>query len=220
MFTGIIEETGRVETISRKGADCRLKVSCGRIAEGLKVGDSIAVNGVCLSVANLGEAATEGSPERSRGIVFDVVGNTLSKTNLKRLKIGDAVNLESAMRLGDKVSGHMVTGHVDGERVVKNSMNTSKGWVIDIAKLKGDERYLVARGSVAVDGVSLTVAEIYSGFFRVYLIPLTLDETQLKLKKPGNYVNVEFDMIAKYAERQQGRSVTEETLRRAGFIGA
>jgi len=207
MFTGIIQEKGKVRGISRERAGARLKISCDRINRELKTGDSVAVNGVCLSVTGVDDS-----------VVFDVVQNTLEKTGLKRLKAGDTVNLESAMRLGDKVSGHMVTGHVDGERAIRGNMETSKGWVIDIATVMGDKKYLVPKGAVAVDGVSLTVGETHSGFFRVYLIPLTLEETTLKLKKTGDYVNVEFDMMAKYSKKGLEGGITEETLRRTGFL--
>ncbi len=207
MFTGIIGEKGIVRGISRERSGARLKISCDKINRELKTGDSVAVNGVCLSVTDVDDS-----------VVFDVVRNTLAKTGLKRLKTGDTVNLESAMRLGDKVNGHMVTGHVDGERAVRNNMDTSEGWIIDIAAAMGDEKYLVPKGAVAVDGVSLTVGKTYGGFFRAYLIPLTLEETTLKLKKTGDYVNVEFDIMAKYSRKVGGGSITEETLRRTGFL--
>ncbi|MCK4852210.1 MAG: riboflavin synthase [Candidatus Omnitrophica bacterium] len=207
MFTGIVEEVGKVKTITRKGPDARLKILCGQADQGLAIGDSVAVNGACLTVTGLNGT-----------VAFDIVGNTLAKTNLKRLKAGDAVNLENAMKLGDKISGHMVAGHIDGERTVRNNMNTSKGWVMDIAAVSGDEKYLVSKGTVAVDGVSLTVGETYNDFFRIYLIPLTMEQTTLKSKKTGDHVNIEFDMMAKYAAKRGEGDITEETLRRTGFM--
>ena len=208
MFTGIVTEIGEVASFTRKGDSARLKVRCAKTAEGLEIGDSIAVNGVCLSAVGGGD-----------GIIFDVVGNTLNKTGLKRLKKGDNVDLENALRQGDKISGHMVTGHVDGERVMKSKTRTPKGWAIDVCMLAGDERYLVPRGSIALDGVSLTVAEVEKKYFRVFLIPHTIENTILKLKKSGEYVNVEFDMAAKYAAKEKSSgSVTEDTLKRTGFM--
>jgi len=207
MFTGIVEEVGKVRNVARRGQSARLEITCTKITEGMKTGDSVAVNGVCLSAVN-----DEGP------LAFDVVGNTFSKTNLKRLKTGDNVNLENAMRLGDKVSGHMVTGHVDGERVLRGSSNTSKGQAIDIGILSGDEKYLVAKGAVAVNGVSLTVGELYRDFFRIYLIPLTLKSTTLGEIRSGGYVNVEFDMMAKYAEKQGRKTITNDILRSTGFM--
>ncbi len=207
VFTGIVREIGKVKSFRRDGSTMRLNVACGKVTEGLAIGDSVAVNGVCLSVTSL-----------DGGTVFDVVGNTLSKTGLKQLKVGDLVNLESAMKLGDKISGHMVTGHVDGVRALRSSSRTSRGWVIDVSALPEDAKYLVPKGAVSIDGVSLTVGEVYRNFFRLYLIPLTLKDTTLGSKKTGDHVNVEFDMMAKYAEKQRRGSVTKETLRRTGFM--
>ncbi len=208
MFTGIITEVGKVKSVIRKGYSARLEITCVKTGEGLDPGDSVAVNGVCLSIV-----------DRKENLFFDVVGNTLDKTVLKRLKAGDAVNLESPLKLGDTLSGHMVSGHVDGERVVKGSREASGGWVLDVGILPGDEKYLVARCSVAVDGVSLTVGELYRGFFRIFLIPHTLDNTTLKSKRPGDHVNVEFDMMAKYAGKNgQKGSVTMDMLAEKGFM--
>ncbi len=208
MFTGIIVEVGKVKGFVRKGGFARLKIACDKVKEGVNVGDSIAVNGVCLSVT-----------DKNGDIFFDVVENTVKTTDLKRLKVGDTVNLENALRLGDTVSGHMVSGHIDGERKIKNNKMTSKGWVLDIGTLPGDEKYLVPKGSVAIDGVSLTVGEAARGMFRIFLIPHTLKNTTLELKKTGDYVNVEFDMMAKYAERGKSKgSVSEGMLRRNGFV--
>jgi len=208
LFTGIIVEVGKVKGLVRKGGFARLKIACDKVKEGVNIGDSIAVNGVCLSVT-----------DKNGDIFFDVVENTLETTDLKRLKVGDTVNLENALRLGDTVSGHMVSGHIDGERKIKNNKITSKGWVLDIGTLPGDEKYLVPKGSVAIDGVSLTVGEVPRGMFRIFLIPHTLKNTTLELKKTGDYVNVEFDMMAKYAEKGKSKgSVSEGMLRENGFF--
>ncbi|MFC1644200.1 hypothetical protein ACFL5C_02650, partial [Candidatus Omnitrophota bacterium] len=116
-------------------------------------------------------------------------------------------------------SGHMVSGHVDGERVIKNNKETSAGWVLDIGIISGDEKNIISKGSVAIDGVSLTAGELFPGFFRIFLIPHTLENTALGVKKTGDYVNVEFDMIAKYAVKErQKESITEDMLRKNGFI--
>jgi len=207
MFTGIIEETGKVRSVKPGPAGAVITVDCEKIKDGLGVGDSVAVNGVCLSVTDIGESVS-----------FDAVKNTLAGTNLKKLRAGSKVNLENAMKLGEKVSGHMVSGHVDGSRrVIKNASGTG-GWVLDIATEKSDKRYLVPKGSVAVDGVSLTVGEVRGSFFRIFLIPITLGETTLKSLKPGDHVNIEFDTLAKYAEKRGAGSISEETLRRTGFM--
>ena len=208
MFTGIINEIGKVKSITRKGTSLTLEVVSKTLGEGLTLGDSIAVNGVCLSIT-----------KKNSSLFFDIVGNTLSGTNLKRLKTGDAVNLESALKLGDTLSGHMVSGHVDGERLLKNNLSTSKGWAIDVGILREDRKYLVSKGSVALDGVSLTVSEVTNSFFRVFLIPHTLDNTTLKSKKRGERVNVEFDMMGKYSENKRGESsITKDLLQKNGFV--
>ena len=209
MFTGIVREIGKVKSITRKSSSFSLRVACEDIKKNLETGDSVAVNGVCLSVV-----AKDG-----KSVSFDIVKNTFDTTNLKRLKPGAAVNLEGALEMGDKVSGHMVTGHIDGERAVKNNIKTAKGWTIEIGMLSGDEKYLTSKGAVAIEGVSLTVGELTPGAFKVFLIPHTLENTTLKLKRSGDYVNVEFDMMAKYAEKKELKnSITEDMLRDKGFI--
>jgi len=208
MFTGLIAEVGKVESVRRRRASALLCVTCGKVGRDLADGDSISVNGVCLSIVG----------RSSAGLLFDIVGNTMANTALKRLKAGDKVNLEEALRLGDTMSGHMVSGHVDGERVVKRSKRTGKGWVLDIGILPDDRKYLVSKGSVAIDGVSLTVADVLHDICRIFLIPHTLDNTTLGAKSPGKYVNVEFDVMSKYAEKNGVKErVTMETLREKGF---
>ena len=209
MFTGIVTEIGRVKNITRKASSARLEISCEKIGENLDIGDSVAVNGACLSIVGMKEGA----------LSFDAIGNTLSKTSLKRLKVGDKVNLESALKLGDTLGGHMVSGHIDGERMVKNSRRTPQGWILDIALLAEDKKYVVAKGSVAIDGVSLTVGEAYTNSLRIYIIPHTLEKTTLLLKKSGDYVNLEIDMMSKYVrEKSSGREITIEMLRDKGFM--
>lgn len=208
MFTGIIGELGKVKNIKHRSGGARLSVECGPTAHSVDIGDSVSVNGVCLSVV-----------EKGACLAFDVVGNTLSATNLKRLKSGDKVNLENALKVGDDISGHMVSGHVDGERRIKKNRKTAAGWEIDVELAKGDQRYLREKGSVAVDGVSLTVGKLDNNSFRIYLIPHTLDNTTLVSRKTGDRVNVEFDMAARYqdADVSEG-AVSRDMLRRAGFI--
>ena len=208
MFTGIITEIGEVKSIARKGGSALLEIKCSKTAENITIGDSVAVNGVCLSVVKMNGALS-----------FDVVGNTYAKTNLKRLRAKDRVNLENALKLGDTLSGHMVSGHIDCERQVKANKKTSGGWVLDIGLLPGDEKHVVPRGSVAVDGISLTVGEVSKNSIRIFVIPHTLENTILNLKRAGDYVNLEFDMMAKYAEKKNpGSSITENMLREKGFM--
>jgi len=207
MFTGIVGEIGKVKSILKRGSSVRLEVMCsGTLIKDTAIGASIAINGVCLSAV-----------KKNGSLFFDVVGNTFKRTNLKRLKISSPVNLEKALRLGDDVSGHMVSGHVDDERTIYKLQKTSDRCTLDISLLPKDEKYLVPRGAVAIDGISLTVAEVYGTFFRVYLIPHTLKNTILKFKNIRDYVNIEFDIAAKYAEKRSAKPITQDLLRKKGF---
>ena len=242
MFSGIIEEVGKIKSVKRTGSGIRLEVLAEKIKSDIKKGDSVAVNGVCLSILDTSTAPNPHSLEWGRrrrsvstlsipralargsrrvdaggSLSFDVVHNTLKKTNILRLRTGDRVNLERAMKLGDRISGHMVTGHIDGERPVKKSLKTANGWIMDIGLVDGDLKYLVPRGAVAVDGVSLTVGDFIGSSMRVFLIPITLESTNLKLKKTGDYVNVEFDIMAKYSEKSVSGNITMDILKRTGF---
>jgi riboflavin synthase len=208
LFSGIIKEIGRVESVKRSFSGAKLSINCEKIRGGLSIGDSVAVNGVCLTVVSIGKS-----------VVFDAVGNTLLRTNLKGLKKNSMVNIEDALRMGDKISGHMVSGHVDGERQIAATRLTAKGWALDIIKLPEDAPFLAERGSVAVDGVSLTVAECGERSFRIYLIPLTLSGTTLKFKKSGERVNIEFDMASKYCEKHAGKNgLDRNILKKSGFL--
>lgn len=208
MFTGIIREIGTVKGLSRKGSSARLIIDCSKIKGSVEIGDSVAVNGVCLSVV-----------EKNGKLVFDVIGNTLITTGLNNIKKGDKVNLENALKLGDSVGGHMVSGHIDGQRRIKNFKKTSKGLELDIALNRGDDKYLISKGSVAIDGISLTVGDLSKDHMKLYIIPHTVENTILKLKRTGDYVNLEFDMMAKYAEKGKTSSkITNELLREKGFM--
>ncbi|MDP8257974.1 MAG: riboflavin synthase [Candidatus Aadella gelida] len=207
MFTGIISEIGKIKKITRKPMGSELTIVCENIFAESVLGDSIAVNGVCLSVNR-----------KKDDLSFDVVGNTLKNSNLKRLKVNDKVNLEMALKFEGKISGHIVTGHVDGERKIRNSRVQAGERIIDIDILPGDDKYLIDKGSVALDGISLTVGKTMGSFFRVFLIPHTLENTTLMSRKPGDHINVEFDALAKYNEKRSSSSVTKTYLERNGFI--
>jgi len=216
MFTGIITEIGKIKSIVHKGSSVELTVACKDIISGVSPGDSVAVDGVCLSVT-----------KKTNALTFDVVSNTLKNSNLKRLKINDPVNLEGALRLGEQISGHIVTGHVDGERKIRCNQKISEGWVLEVNILPGDSKYLIDKGSVALNGVSLPIGKVSRSFFRVFLIPHTIDNTVLRYKKSGECVNIEFDTMAKYRERsdpavkmtkKDGKGVTKELLERKGFF--
>lgn len=214
MFTGIVEELGIVEKISRSGGPAVFTVRpLGRnILDGLKKGDSVSINGVCLTVIGTSKG----------NFSVEAIRETLNKTNLGELKEGEKVNLEGALVSGGKVSGHFVTGHVDGVGTLK-SRSEEKGELLLEIKSQGDIlEGIVPKGSVAVDGVSLTVARLKEDSFSVYIIPHTARATTLGARKAGDKVNLETDMLGKYAAKYAGRQktskITEEFLRDKGFI--
>ena len=191
MFTGIIRELGRVEAAEETEEGVRLRVRGPETAAGVSVGDSVSVSGVCLTVT----AAEDGA------LGFDVVPETLRRSTLGDLSAGDAVNLEAALQAGDPVGGHFVQGHVDG--VVRVRRVTDEG--LELEAPPEIQRYLVEKGSVAVEGVSLTIASLDGNGFSVALVPHTKAVTTLGHVAPGDELNVEVDMLAKYVERLAAR---------------
>ncbi|MCS7235921.1 MAG: riboflavin synthase [Armatimonadota bacterium] len=190
MFTGIVEEVGRVE--SRRAS--RLRVAARRVVHGLRPGDSVAVDGVCLTAVRVDES----------GFEVDLGPATLQRTTLGQRKAGDLVNLERPVRANGRLGGHLVQGHVDAVGRVKSVQPSGPSRWLEVAAPQEVLRYLVERGSVAVDGVSLTVAGLGPRTFRVCLIPQTLQRTTLGLRGPGDPVNLEVDVLAKYVERLLG----------------
>ena len=198
MFTGIVEELGEVVAIEPLEQAYRLRVSGPKVTSDAALGDSIAVNGVCLTVT-----ALDGSTFAS-----DVMNETLKRSSLAELQVGSSVNLERAMSVGDRLGGHIVQGHVDGVGVIRTRTSTPN-WDLVTIDIPGEmRRYLVEKGSVTVDGVSLTVAELDEEGFVVSLIPATLAHTTLGVKGKGEHVNLEVDVIAKYVERLIGEAGT------------
>jgi riboflavin synthase len=188
MFTGLIEETGKVKSINRKGNSLSIEVEAEKILEDTKIGDSIAINGVCLTVVSI----------KDRSFSFDVSKETLDRSNFKQIKIGEVVNLERALKVSDRLGGHIVQGHVDttGKIIQITPLGEHTAFVIEIP-----ERYthfIVEKGSIAVDGISLTINSIEKNRFSLNIIPHTLEETNLKYRKVGDTVNIEFDIIGKY----------------------
>lgn len=216
MFTGLIEAVGEVLQAERRGGRLRLGVDLGRAAEGVKVGDSINLSGACQTVAHV----------EGRRAEFDAVAETLARTTLDRWKRGTHINIERSLRPGDRLGGHFVAGHVDGTgRVVENA-GRAGGWWLRIEAPGELFPEIAPKGSIAVDGVSLTVVEIAPPVFSIALIPTTLRETTLGHLKPGDRVNLETDLLAKYVRRalgsQAGAEPSDERLRealeRAGFL--
>jgi len=201
MFTGIIEELGRVVSIEALGDSARLRIAGPLVTSDAEHGASIAVCGVCLTVVESGtEAAEQGE------FTADVMAETLNRSSLGELKPGDPVNLERPMRLNARLGGHLVQGHVDGVGIVTERTPGEHWEVVKISLPAELARYVVDKGSITVDGVSLTVVEAGSDFFTVSLIPTTLDLTTLGTKQPGASVNLEVDVLAKYTERLLGLS--------------
>ena len=215
MFTGIIEEVGVVKAISTTATGHRLVVQSRTVAAEAKPGESIAVNGVCLTVV---EFAPPASPSGAGWFAADILQRTWEVTNLSALSPGNSVNLERALRAGDAVGGHFVLGHVDGQGIICSRRTEGTDFVMGISVESKLAEGLVPRGSVAVDGVSLTVARSYTGIFYVHLVPYTLGATTLGRKLDGNRVNVEVDILGKYAGRQSGEGITKEFLSEQGFI--
>lgn len=217
MFTGLVEEVGVVRGISRGRDSARLVVEAPGMAAEVRVGDSVAVNGACLTVV-------ERTP---RTFTADVMAETLARTNLGLLKPGDRVNLERALRLGDRLGGHLVTGHVDGVGRIRRRREEDIAVLLEIEAPPEVMRYVVRKGSVAVDGVSLTVADVDRQGFLVSLIPHTAARTTLGARRPGEPVNLEADIIGKYVERllscyQRGdgapQGISLEFLSAHGFL--
>jgi riboflavin synthase len=196
MFTGIVEEAGTVESATRRGELLVVRVAAGPVLEGLPAGGSIAVNGCCLTAVDVsgGRFTCELTPETMARTRFD-----------QRLRAGVRVNLERPLRADGRFDGHIVQGHVDGVGEVVEMKWLGESAELKVAVPEAVERYLVYKGSVAVDGVSLTVAGLAGGAFSVALIPYTLERTNLGDARPGEPVNLEADLIAKYVERLLGQ---------------
>lgn len=195
MFTGIVEELGEVAALDDLRSAARLTVLTGlRLVEGARRGDSYAVNGVCLTV-------TDWELADRAALHFDVMAESLDRSSLGALQPGDAVNLERPVRLADRLGGHLVQGHVDGVGIVVARRPDEHGALVTVSLAQVLSRYVVQKGSITVDGVSLTVVEVGDDAFTVSLIPETLARTTLGRKQPGAMVNLEVDVIGKYVEK-------------------
>ena len=191
MFTGIIEETGRVERFERGGDAWKLRIAARHVLADAAVGDSIAVNGCCLTVVRFDAA----------GVEFDLLEETRRLTSFSALQPGSIVNLERALRFGGKMGGHFVTGHIDGLGTIEVFEARGADRYLRVRAPAGGGRYLIHKGSIAIDGISLTVAEVEGDAFAVWLIPHTVAATNLHPKHPGEPVNLEFDLLGKYVEK-------------------
>ncbi|MBX5437357.1 MAG: riboflavin synthase [Alicyclobacillaceae bacterium] len=191
MFTGLVEETGIVERLEPQGQGAHIHIAASVVTDGLRLGDSVAVNGACLTVVRL----------TGRGFAADAVPETLRRTNLGRLRPGSRVNLERALRLGDRLGGHLVSGHVDAVGTLSRQQPEGSAVVLTYQVPRALMRYIAPKGSICVDGVSLTVMDVAGDSFRVSVIPHTAAHTTLLDGPLGKLVNLETDVIAKYVER-------------------
>jgi len=193
MFTGIIEEIGVVKGINKTGAGALLKICAEKICSDIKIGDSISVNGACLSVVKI----------NCNILSFEVIPETLKRTTLADLSVNDPVNLERSVKADARIGGHFITGHIDYKASIADLAKKAEGTGFKISLPPEFSRFVVEKGSVALDGVSLTIAALSEKDFTVYLIPHTLKNTTFCKKKKGDFVNVETDIIGKYIARDK-----------------
>lgn len=218
MFTGIIEEIGTLDRIERGASFCKLSIRATQIIDDCKPGDSIAVNGACLTVTRV----------LSNGFVADVMAETMRRSNLENLSTGDKVNLERSLRPTDRMGGHIVAGHVDDVGVILKLTPQDIATIMTISVSHELMKYIATKGSICVEGASLTVTDVSESNFQIWLIPFTKGNTTLGLKRAGERVNIEVDMLARYVERLIGQRdnitdknpyrLDEEFLRKHGFV--
>jgi riboflavin synthase len=200
MFTGLVEELGRVKALVKGAQSARLTIAAKEIISDIKLGDSIAVNGTCLTIVDYADT----------WFTADVMPETVRHTVLNDLKPGDPVNLERTMKVGDRFGGHIVSGHIDGVGVIVSKTNEDNAIIVKIGAEPGIMRYVIKKGSIAIDGISLTVADAREEWFTVSIIPHTAKVTTVGIKKPGDSVNLETDVIGKYVERMLGMNQAEK----------
>lgn len=210
MFTGIIEEKGKIENIISGSKSCKLSISGNVIFNDLKLGDSVAVNGVCLTVSRLSTNTFEA----------DVMAETMRRTAMGTLRKGSSVNLERAMQLNGRFGGHIVSGHIDGIGTIINKVIEDNAVLVTVSADNDILRYIIYKGSITLDGISLTVAEVKNDRFMVSIIPHTAKETTLLDKNIGDKINIECDVIGKYIEKFVSKSekgITLDFLKENGF---
>ena len=216
MFTGIIEESGSIAALEKRNDGALLKIAAKIVTENSIEGDSIAVNGVCLTAMNINK----------NGFSADVSNETLNRSTLRRLTVGTRVNLERAVTPNTRLGGHIVQGHVDASGAFLGAIQDGDFWTVKIGFPNEIGQYLVYKGSVSVEGISLTIANLYADSFEIAVIPKTWELTNLSGLKTGDAVNLEADVIAKYVERimlygrgaEQPAAITTEKLNKLGFV--
>lgn len=190
MFTGLIEETGIIKSIKKIPGGINLTIKASIIMDDLKADDSVSVNGVCLTAVNIG----------SDNFSVDAVGETLTKSTIQSLKENEEVNLERSIRLMDRLGGHLVQGHVNGVGTITKIIKRGDNYLVEVLVPSNLKKYLIEEGSIAIDGISLTIAQLYESKVGISVIPHTWQKTNMKNKKEGAKVNIETDVIAKYVE--------------------
>ncbi len=216
MFTGLIEDKGKVVSLTQSGKNWKLIVETALPVADIKIGDSIAINGACLTVEEMS----------GQLLTFHTLYETLDRTSLGAIKTGSSVNMERALRFGDRLDGHIVSGHIDTTVELISVEKTTTDIVVKLQVPKEYELQLIEKGSIAIDGISLTIAKLTDSYFTVHLIPVTWDHTNLSEKKTGDRINIETDVIGKYIQRQldrtspatKGSNITMGTLAEAGFF--
>ncbi len=189
MFSGIVEELGELKKVSKRGNVTLFEIQAKKMLEDVNIGESISVNGACLTMIR----------KESGVLSFEVMAETFNVTNLMTLKIKDKVNLERALKIGDRLSGHFVTGHIDSTGIIRRKNYINDNLCFEIAVPAKFMNYCLPRGSIAIDGISLTIVDKRASTFTVYIIPHTLKNTTLGFKGPSDKVNIEFDILAKRA---------------------
>jgi len=214
MFTGIIEEIGKVEKINSIAGGISLKILADKILEDISVNDSICVDGVCLTVTKL----------ETTGFMVDAVGATLEKTTFNNIEPSTIVNLERSLKLNDRLGGHLVQGHVNGIGTISDIIQLGENYFIKIIIPHNLEQYLIKEGSIAVNGISLTIADLDKNIISISIIPHTWQNTNLRFKKNNDKVNIEIDILAKYVEKlltkkdsASQKNITENWLRELGY---
>ena len=207
MFTGIIEKTGIIKELSRIRDTHRLSVYIEEDFNSVKKGDNLAINGACLTVTDI----------RKNLLLFDVMDETFKNTSFPHLKNNDVVNLERALRREGRLEGHFVLGHVDGKQKILSIEKHAHPY-IDVSVSTNDKKYVVRKGSITIDGISLTIGDVYTDRVRVYLIPYTLGHTSLRHKNAGDWINVEFDILGKYMKNYTEHAKNAPSRVTAGFL--
>jgi riboflavin synthase len=211
MFTGIIEEIGQIESIKKGPKSASLKIKAKKVLEQTKLGDSIATDGVCLTVTHMNQTS----------FTVDVMNETLNRSTIKQLNIGSRVNLERALTLSDRLGGHLVSGHIDGTGTIISLTKQDIATLVRINTEKSLLKYIIEKGSIAIDGISLTVVTVDEQGFTVSIIPYTKEDTTLLEKQIGSLVNIECDLIGKYVEKllkhSNDEGITLDLLKKYGF---